>query len=200
MGRGGVTRLAALDKAHNAFTQIKRIGLRHHESPPARSESQTTPPRNPPRFNLRVRCSSAEFRPPPGGGRSTDNAFELAAEVIYVAEAAGLRDAGDRIVLADHKRLGGNQPLTDEPAARTFPQGLLKKPSGLRGTQSPETSYLGCAPRTADIGTHSSDDGAEWIRSVPRGRRGERTSHQEEELADELIEMEIEATVPPPQH
>src|SRR6202042_1807101 len=58
MGRGGVTRLAALDKADNAFTQIKRIGLRHHESPPARSESQTTPHRNPPRFNLRVRCSS----------------------------------------------------------------------------------------------------------------------------------------------
>src|SRR3984957_8481834 len=48
MRRGGVTRLAALDKADNAFTQIKRIGLRHRESPPAGSESRTTPPRNPP--------------------------------------------------------------------------------------------------------------------------------------------------------
>jgi hypothetical protein len=47
MGRGGVTRMAILDKADNAFTQIKGIGLRHRESPPAGSESPTKPHANP---------------------------------------------------------------------------------------------------------------------------------------------------------
>ena len=60
MRRSGATRLAVLDKPDNALTQIKRIGLRHRESPPAGSESRNTPYRNPPRFNLTIRRSSTE--------------------------------------------------------------------------------------------------------------------------------------------
>jgi hypothetical protein len=78
--------------------------------------------------------SRAEFRPPPCGRRGAHDALELAAEVIDVAEPAGLRDAGDGRVLSNHQGLRRDQPLADEPAARTFLQSLLKQPPGLRRT------------------------------------------------------------------
>src|SRR5271166_2940475 len=73
--RSSAARMPFLDKGDNALTQIKRIGLRHRESPPAESESRNPPNRNPSRFNLRIRRSSGIPRPPSpivskDGGRS----------------------------------------------------------------------------------------------------------------------------------
>ena len=112
--------------------------------------------------------SRAEFRPSPRCGRCAHDALELAAEVIDIAEPAGFSDAGDGRVLANHEGLRRNQPPADEPAARTFPQGILKQPPGLRRTQSSEASDLGRAPRMADIGAHRGDDGAERIGRLAR--------------------------------
>jgi hypothetical protein len=41
MRRRSAARMAVLDKPDKAFTQIKRLGLRHRESPPAGSELPT---------------------------------------------------------------------------------------------------------------------------------------------------------------
>ena len=104
------------------FTQPKRfVAVNGNTSDAAGWLGRPTPVGYAAGWRLR-HFSSAEFRPPPGGGRCADDALELAAEVIHVAEPAGLRDAGDRSVLANHKGLRGDQPLADEPAPRAFPQ------------------------------------------------------------------------------
>jgi hypothetical protein len=118
--------------------------------------------------------------------------------VVDVAEPAGLRNAGDKSVLAD-KGLRGDQPLADAPAPRAFPQMLPKETPGLRRAEPRETGDLRGAPRTADIGAHRGDNGAEWIRCVARVRTGEGLIDQEEEFADKLIEPKVEVAVPAPQ-
>jgi hypothetical protein len=55
--RGRVARMTSIDKADNALTQIKRIRLRHRESPPFGSESYRLLKSS--GFKLRVRRSSS---------------------------------------------------------------------------------------------------------------------------------------------
>src|ERR1700683_1655594 len=59
MGRRRTPRMTGLNVTHHTLAKIKRIGLRHHKSPPTGSESHSHPRRNPHRFNLTVRCSRA---------------------------------------------------------------------------------------------------------------------------------------------
>ena len=61
MGRRRTPRMTGLNVTHHTLAKIKRIGLRHHKSPPTGSESHSHPRRNPHRFNLTVRCSSKIF-------------------------------------------------------------------------------------------------------------------------------------------
>src|SRR3984957_3509897 len=58
MSRRRAPRVTLFNKGGNAFSQIHRNRLWHRKSPPRRSESQTSPSGNPPRFKLRIRRSS----------------------------------------------------------------------------------------------------------------------------------------------
>ena len=83
--------------------------------------------------------------------------------MINVAKAACLGDLGDRHRSVRHHCLSRDQPLTDQPPARTFPECSLEDPSRLGQTEPGEGRYVVRRPMASDVGADGLDGSFERV-------------------------------------